>query len=243
MSTVALIGPDGSGKTTLARRLVESAPRPMKYLYMGQCTLSSNITLPTSRLILYWKLRSHRRRLLRSGLAMPTDISGYELDRSQGERGKLAATARLLHRLLEEWYRQSISWAYQLRGYVVLYDRHFVFEYAPQKLNARERPLRLTDRLHLWMLHRLYPQPDLVLFLDAPPEVLMERKNECDLARLREDRDAYIEQGRSNPNFVRIDASQPVDKVFEEAHRILTKFEARGRPRTEEQRQVITGKQ
>ena len=51
MISVALIGPDGSGKTTIARRLEATLPVPTKYLYMGVSLDSSSSMLLTSRLL------------------------------------------------------------------------------------------------------------------------------------------------------------------------------------------------
>ena len=51
MYTVALIGGDGAGKTTIADQLRDSFPLPLKYLYMGINIESSNVALPTSRII------------------------------------------------------------------------------------------------------------------------------------------------------------------------------------------------
>ena len=53
--TIALIGPDGAGKTTLAEKLQRNLPFPIRYLYMGVSLESSNVTLPTSRLIAHVK--------------------------------------------------------------------------------------------------------------------------------------------------------------------------------------------
>jgi cytidylate kinase len=50
MFTVALIGPDGAGKTTISRRLEHELPLPVKYVYMGINTVASNHMLPTTRL-------------------------------------------------------------------------------------------------------------------------------------------------------------------------------------------------
>ncbi|MDQ4078675.1 MAG: hypothetical protein M3220_20845, partial [Chloroflexota bacterium] len=52
MFTVALIGADGAGKTTVGKRLEGALPLPAKYIYMGINLESSNLVLPTTRLIL-----------------------------------------------------------------------------------------------------------------------------------------------------------------------------------------------
>jgi ABC-type branched-subunit amino acid transport system ATPase component len=51
MFTVALIGPDGAGKTTIGRRIEHTLPLPVKYVYMGVNLDSSNHMLPTTRLL------------------------------------------------------------------------------------------------------------------------------------------------------------------------------------------------
>ena len=50
MFSVALIGPDGAGKTTIGRRIEHTLPLPVKYVYMGVNPDSSNYMLPTTRL-------------------------------------------------------------------------------------------------------------------------------------------------------------------------------------------------
>ena len=57
--TVALIGPDGSGKTTISRRLETELGLPVTSLYMGVNMYSSSVMLPHMRLIRY--LRQRRR--------------------------------------------------------------------------------------------------------------------------------------------------------------------------------------
>ena len=59
MFSVALIGPDGAGKTTIARMLEERSPLPLKYIYMGVNIAASNFALPTSRLFEYLRGRQN----------------------------------------------------------------------------------------------------------------------------------------------------------------------------------------
>jgi thymidylate kinase len=217
MSTIAIVGVDGAGKTTIANRLLESFPGAMKYVYMGTSIQSSNITLPTSRLILYLKRRAHRRSSQNATDAAPEEI-GNRVEYRNVQRGRLAATARLLHRLAEEWFRQIVVWSYQLRGYTVLYDRHFLFEFARQRDEGRTERKRLTDRIHLWIMYHLYPRPDLVIFLDAPPQVLIERKCEWPLEYLSRYHEAFLRQGERMPGFVRVDASRTVEQVYADVY-------------------------
>ena len=56
MTIIALIGADGAGKTTVARRLESELGRRAKYIYLGNNIESANYALPTSRLIVRLKL-------------------------------------------------------------------------------------------------------------------------------------------------------------------------------------------
>ena len=55
MPAIALIGPDGAGKTLIPRVLELSHLLPFKYLYMDINIGASNFALPTSRLVGRWQ--------------------------------------------------------------------------------------------------------------------------------------------------------------------------------------------
>lgn len=236
MSSVALVGVDGSGKTTVANMLLASFPAPMKYVYMGTSVHSSNITLPTSRLILYLKLRSHRGSASRSQTAQDTSVLTHHIEQgktgeSASQRSSLWIAARLVNRMAEESFRQIVAWWYQMRGYVVLYDRHFIFEFASKRTDVANGNAPLSERIHLWFLDHLYPKPDLVIFLDAPIDVLMQRKQEWTTEHLLTHQTAIRQEGQRTANFVQIDASQPVDQVYAQVSRQITQYLEPGRPR------------
>jgi thymidylate kinase len=215
MTTVALTGGDGAGKTTVARRLVESSPFPIVYLYMGPNIESSNIALPWSRLVLRLKLRSYRKTAQREGITDPGFVSTHHNAHRKVERGRIGATLRMVNRLAEATFRQLVSLAYQWRGYVVLYDRHFLLESAPPSGGHR----RLSDRLYHWVLSTVFPKPDAVIFLDAPAEVLLARKGEGTIKSLEWKRKVTLSQGRELGNFITLDAARPLDDVVTDVRR------------------------
>ena len=63
----------------------------------------------------------------------------------------------------------------------------------------------------------MYPKPDLILFLDAPPKVLFERKPEASLDYLSARREDFLALGRQMKNFIRMDATQSIESVVAEA--------------------------
>ena len=81
-------------------------------------------------------------------------------------------------------------------------------------------PRRYRYGAPLWLAAfatRFMPQPDLILFLDAPADVLLARKQEVSREALEISRQRYLELQHGNPRFVIIDASQPLPQVVEAA--------------------------
>lgn len=219
MTTVALIGPDGAGKTTVARRLPERLPVPVRYLYMGVSTDSSNVMLPTTRVA----------RRIKRAMGAPPDTAGPP---SHGPRSApsrsfmkrrladLRAALRVLNRLAEEWYRQWLAWRWARSGAVVIFDRHFFVDYHAYDVGASEDRSR-SQRLHGTILGRFYPRPDLVIYLDAPGEVLLARKGEGTVEALERRRGEYRAIAREVGDFVEVDATRPLDEVVDEVARII----------------------
>jgi thymidylate kinase len=221
MSAIALVGPDGAGKSTIGRKLEQVSPIPVKYVYMGVNLESSNLVLPTTRLLLEIKRASGARPDIAAG---PHDASRAR-PRPKGLVKKVAAGLknglRVTNLIAEEWFRQIIVWYYMLRGYHVLLDRHFFFDYYAHDI-ANDDPTRpLSSRIHGFMLRNLYPKPDFVIFLDAPAEVLFARKPEGSLAALEERRQEYIRLRDVVKAFTVVDVSQPVEEVTHQISEVI----------------------
>lgn len=215
MTAVALIGGDGAGKSSIARELARSFPRDVKLLYMGMNPESGRFALPTTRFVHALKRRRVRRR---DPAAASAGRSLHSIEHRRDERGRLWAAARLANRICEESVRQCVSWWYQARGAIVVYDRHYLFDFTP----TSDRPQRLSSRLHLWFLEHVYPKPDLVILLDAPPDVLVARKSEVPASYLESRRRAFLKRGATLPNFVVVDSDRPFDRVYDDVAQQIT---------------------
>ena len=216
MTAVAIIGADGAGKSTVARALEGSMPLRTKYIYMGANIESANIALPTSRLILYVKRRSFKRVAKREGITDPDFLSTHHSAHRSVKYGRVATAFRVSNRLAEGYFRQLVALIYEVRGFIVIHDRDLLSD-----TWHVSRESRLSDQTYRWILTHLYPRPDLVVYLDAPAEVLFARKGEGTLDYLEQRRDAYDSQSLTTRGFVRVDASQPLEDVVAEVSRLV----------------------
>lgn len=235
--SVALIGPDGAGKTTIARVLPERLPMRTTYLYMGVAAESSNKLLPTTRVIEAIKARRRTAQAARASTTTPDATDDARRSRRRGGPLKAAAMAigaglRLGNRLTEEWYRQGLAWSHQARGEVVVFDRHFYIDYhAADIAGAPSSPRR---RIHGWMLEHAYPRPDLVVYLDAPVEVLLARKGEGTLESIARRQADYRSLSGEVEHFAIVDANRPLDAVIDDVVAEIVTFAQtfpHGRPR------------
>ncbi len=216
MATIALIGPDGAGKTTIGRQLECKLPIPVKYIYMGVNLEASNLMLPTSR----WLAQ------LKRGLGGKPD-NGGPLDQAEAHRRPRGFVKRTLkgikstilvgNRICDEWFRQMFAWYYQCQGNVVIFDRHYYSDYYAYDIaNQSEHKRSWLRRLHGSMLEHVYPKPSLIIYLDAPSEVLLARKGEGTLEILEQRRQDYLQMESIVDHFIVVNCDRPVDLVTQE---------------------------
>jgi thymidylate kinase len=226
--TVAIVGSDGAGKTTISRRVAASLPFSVKTMYMGVNLEMHEPMLPTTRLVLEVK------RALGKRPDMVAALSGVGSEpragaRSRGVTAAVKSSVKIANWVAEEWFRQLIAWYHsKLRHRVVIFDRHFFADYYAYDVapGAKRRPL--ASRVHGQILQRAYPKPDLFVYLDASPEVLLARKGEGTLEFLERRRREYLELRGVVRNFVVVDADRPADEVAEDVVRIITGFRETG---------------
>ena len=226
MYSVALVGPDGAGKTTIGRRLERTFPMPLKYIYMGDNLEACNFLLPTTRLARAIA-RTRRARLHATNNSdRPTPVG-----RANRTTAALRATAVWAnHQIGEECFRHLLAWYYQRRGTIVLFDRLYLADYYAHDVAPDGRRRSLGQRLHGLLLRRVYPKPNLVVFLDAPPAVLLARKGEGTLQWLEARRREYPPIARLVERFAVVDASRPEAEVAQKvAALIASVHDARSR--------------
>ncbi|MGH2533355.1 MAG: dTMP kinase [Thermomicrobiales bacterium] len=106
-----------------------------------------------------------------------------------------------------------------VRSTFVLFDRYL--------LDALVDPKRYRFAAPSWWLRLVWaivPKPDLVILLDAPPEVLQNRKREVPFAESARQRDSYRQLVQTMPNGRIVDAAQPLDRVVADVNDTIVEF-------------------
>lgn len=220
--SVALIGCDGAGKTTVARTLERETDLPLHYLYMGVSSDSSNRQLPTTKLA--HKIKRARGAAPDTAGPQPPKPPPGPASPLKRLRRSTRSTLRLTNRLAEEWYRQIIAMRALRKGSIVVFDRHFVADYHAADMTGEQRTL--ARRVHGWLLLKTYPHPDLIVFLDAPAEVLFARKGEGTIASLTRRREEYMALRNEVEDFVVVPATQPLPDVVDQVEGIIRGYGA-----------------
>ncbi len=134
-------------------------------------------------------------------------------------RGTISSILKLKWLWLNWW----IGWMRNLSGKsasgVVLFDRYH------GDLLVDPRRYRYGGPMWLARLaSRCMPQPNVVIFLDASPAVLLGRKQEVSKEALAASRERYLRLASSHPRFRIVDASQPLDAVVAEVMGMVARF-------------------
>ena len=184
---VAFLGPDGSGKSAVAEAVAQR--------------LASDFA-DTVRLHL-------RPRFALPPRADPPALSPH----AEPPRNALMSTMKVLYFALDYNLGHRLRVRPRVRaGTLVIFDR-----YCHDMLVDPRRYRYGGPQWLLRCLAAVVPKPDLWLLLDAPTEVLRQRKQEVARTELVRLRVAYRELLQCLPSGVVIDAGQPLDAVVDTA--------------------------
>ena len=148
---VAILGPDGVGKSAIISRLVEEIPVGATVAYLG------------------WIPR--RKRGVRP--VAPASPDSAERIEASGSISPLRECAFVVLHALRFLPRLARVYLSAWRGYIVICDRHPV-----ELLAIRPRQTASAAALERLIWRRLIPWPDAIVLLDAPAAVLSRRKDE-----------------------------------------------------------------
>jgi len=194
--TVAFIGPDGSGKSSVAADLAEElAGEFVNYSYIhGKPSV----------------LKPKRE----EGSVAVTDPHALPA------RGKPASFAYFLFHLSDFILGGVLRLrARAFKKELVIIDRYYYDFFVDLKRYRLDIPNWLVR-----LGYRLVVKPDLVFYLDADPEVLQRRKQEVPLEETARQRKSYLALAQWLPQAHILDASQPQEAVVQDAKRATLSF-------------------
>jgi len=197
---LVILGPDGCGKSSVATGVMDA--------------LAPTFGKAKSR-HLHWKPALFRRG--RADAGPVTDPHG------KPPRGRMASLAYFAFHWLEFVLGAQVRLRPVLfRNGLAVVDRY----YHDFFVDAKRYRLDVPKRWLRWA-YRFVMKPDLLICLDAPPEVLQARKQEVPPEETARQRQAYLELARTLPNAHVVDASRPLDDVVAEVEGIVLNYMAK----------------
>jgi len=195
---IIFIGPDGSGKSTIADLTLEKLQLDGKISGVEKLHLKPGWLPPLGRL---FSPRDW-------GKPLPV---GIPVDNPHASKpsGPLGSMIRLLYYLTDYALGFQIKVKPLLRGGdSVLFDRYY-YDYMIDPARMR---IRLPKAVLAAFL-ALVPKPEVVIYLDAPAEVLRKRKPELPIAELERQIGEFRELVDGLPYAYRVDADRSPDEV------------------------------
>ncbi|HYM81863.1 MAG TPA: hypothetical protein VEY91_10720 [Candidatus Limnocylindria bacterium] len=194
--SVALLGPDGAGKTTVARALAEDSQIKARIVYMGSNPDAGTVDLPAMRWI------GHLVDERRTG-------------RDQTGKSGLSGGVSYANRLAAQCFRSLVALGFGFRGRFVVFDRH------PCELLIAEPAHGRGSKLRRRLLRFACAKPDLVLLLDATPELLRSRKSEQSFERAARQRERYHSLPLAGQTCFVLDTSAAEEATVREAKSLI----------------------
>jgi thymidylate kinase len=130
------------------------------------------------------------------------------LAQAKGKRRPVLRALVALNSLAEQGIRYRVAAYHRRRGRLVVFDR-----YTASSLMATPESGALHKRLRHWAMRLLCPPPDMVVYLDAPAEVLYQRKQEHSPAMLERQRQRYLQLLDGVAQTATVDAGRAPEEV------------------------------
>jgi len=194
---VAFLGADGSGKSTVIKSVQEQLA-------------------PVFRKTAYYHLRPYFLSLKSHDIAVVTNPHASE------KRGLIASIAKLILFWLDytSGYFADIRWR-KVYSTFVLFDRYYHDLLVDTKRYRYGAPLWIAE-----IIAKLIPMPDILILLDAPPDVLQARKQEVSYEESSRQQKEYLKIMRSIKNAAIVDGSQPSEDVVRNVNKIILSYMA-----------------
>lgn len=205
----AVMGPDGSGKTTFLNALIDKIDH---YYVNDKIDVRCNV----------YHFRPNIFPNL-GEIGERTKFKVQDKDFTNPHRAKPANTLSSLFRITYYWIDYLIGFNFLVRK-DVKFDRFTVFD--RYSYDFLVDPIRVRLNLPMWcrkFFVKCMPHPKIVFYLNASPEVIFKRKQELTLDEIRRQRVVYKKVANSHTRFNILNANRPVIESVDDAFKILIK--------------------
>ena len=192
--SVALLGPDGAGKTAVGEGLVE-------------------VLSPAFRNVSRFHLRPYC-------IGKPGSRHAVIDPHAKKPRGKIGSTVKLAYFAAD--YILGSVWKVlplKIRSNLVVFDRYYHDLLVDPKRYRYSAP-RWLSRL----VSKFMPTPDLFIVLDAPAGLIQLRKKEVPQAETERQRRAYLEFSDSRGDCLVLDTSKPLEFTIHEGCKAILEY-------------------
>jgi thymidylate kinase len=201
---VLVVGPDGTGKSTLATRLVSDLK--------GRFSLTRKI---------HWRPTI----LPKAGKLLGRPAGDPSAPHADAPHGRILSLVVLLYYWLDFFFGGWLKiWRLRRRGELIVMERGW----QDVAVDGRRYRLKVSPRL-IHALAHLLPNPDLVLVLEASTDVLLGRKQELPAAELERQSEAWRRMRFPRRSRVAyLDASLGLDEVVRKSSECVMNPSAAG---------------
>jgi thymidylate kinase len=203
---VAVLGPDGSGKSAVCSALASASRAVLPFTAVSVQHLYER-ALP--------RLSELKKGRMRRTPAAPATVHDPHGKRAHN---LLVSLLTLTYSTVDQWLSRWLFGRARLGGNKLLvHDRYMIEIVVDPKRFRYGGPRSLGG-----VFCRLTPPLDLVILLDAPPEVLQARKQEVPFAETSRQRETYRALIGSMPNGRIVKADRPLEQVIADVEREVT---------------------
>ena len=196
---LVLLGPDGSGKSTIAEHIMKS--EVLRKLFMNKRYFHSRFDfLPPLRKYLPFCTR--------------TKTSSVSTSQQTKTYGMLRAMVYPIYYGMSYFLGHPLLWKEKACSGLVIFDRYF-YDFLIQ------RELMKCPKWIIRWIGKLIPRPNIIIFLQTKPEIVYERKQELTIDEIERQNKACERFIDGFPSAISIDASSSVEKIVDQIKRII----------------------
>ncbi len=191
---LVLLGPDGSGKSTIAEHVMKS--EIMQKLFMNKRYFHSRFDFlpPLRKYLSFWT---------------KTKI-GYAPEAPQTRTyGMLRAMVYPIYYGMSYFLGHPLLWKEKACSGLVIFDRYF-YDFLIQ------RELMKCPKWIIRWIGKLIPKPNIIIFLRTKPEIVYERKQELTMDEIERQNKVCEEFVAGFPGAISIDASSSIEKIVDQ---------------------------